>query len=100
MTDWLGNLRKWVSLGLDPELYWSVTPGNMLVITSGVQDRLVREYRSQAWAVWHTVALGRMKKLPKMDKLFPRREQKRRRTWQEQMAVMDQWIAATRSMEK
>lgn len=58
----------------------------------GQACRLRREQNSLAWLAWHTEALARSKKLPKLKTLQsgdgkPSRAQ----TWQEQKAIAMMW---------
>lgn len=56
----------------------------------------MREHNERAWLAWHIAALQRSKKLPKLKTLFSKATSRTRRmTWQQQMAVMDQWVAHT-----
>lgn len=48
---------------------------------------------------WHVAALTRAKKLPKLKTLLATTSTRKRKTWQEQMAVMDQWAAVTSRIE-
>lgn len=48
---------------------------------------------------WHIAALQRTKKLPKLQTLLAKKsalKARRRQTWQEQLAVMDLWVIASR----
>lgn len=50
---------------------------------------------------WHTAALYRSKRMPKLQKLLAKvTSQQRRQSWREQMAVMDQWVAHTQRRAK
>lgn len=86
----------WVSLGLDPDSFWSKTPALIAVIVAGANDRLLREHNQLAWGVWHTAALMRVppeKRIPKLDRLLAKPAQRTRQSWREQMAIMDMWAA-------
>lgn len=54
--------------------------------------RLRREHNDRAWLAWHIEALHRAKKLPKLDKLLAKKPT-RRQTWEEQLAIMQDWSA-------
>lgn len=45
---------------------------------------------------WHIAALSRAKKMPKLKTMLAKKPSSARQTWQEQMAIMDMWVAATR----
>ena len=61
--------------------------------------RLAREHNDRAWLAWHVAYFTRVQRMPALRKYLiqgPRRRQ----TWQEQMAVMGQWIAVTQRREQ
>lgn len=67
-----------------------------------ISDRVAvlrREHNDRAWLAWNTAALSRIppsKKLPPLKALLAQEPRKRRTlTWQEQFAVMQQWVAVT-----
>lgn len=68
----------------------------MEAIVGGANDRLLREHNERAWLAWHVSALQRTKKLPKLKNLISKPAASKRQTWQQQMAVMDQWVVHTR----
>nr|BDD46021.1 hypothetical protein 9 [Pseudomonadaceae bacterium]BDD46438.1 hypothetical protein 8 [bacterium] len=73
-----------------------LTLREIIVILDGATSRLKREHNDRAWAVWHTEALARQKKLPKLKDLTfgaPKKE-KRRQTVEEQIAIAHRWTAA------
>lgn len=46
---------------------------------------------------WHIVALGRAKKIPRLEVMMAkRRASATRQSWQEQQRIMDMWVAVTR----
>lgn len=54
-----------------------------------------REHNERAWHAWHTAALYRMKKMPKLDSLLQKeRKPKPRQTWQEQLEIARMWHEA------
>jgi hypothetical protein len=60
-----------------------------------------RLHNRTAWLAWHVAALSRAKKLPTLKSMMVSKKQpQRRQTWQEQMAVMDQWAAVMRAVKK
>lgn len=68
----------------------------------GGQDRLLREHNELAWLAYHIVALGRMKRLLKLERLYVKQATpgRRRQNWQEQFAIMGQWIKAVEARSK
>jgi hypothetical protein len=84
-----------VELGLDPALFWDVTPRAAMTIVEGVVDRLANEHNRFAWHAWNSVALARTKRLPRITTLFvkPRRRH-RPQTWQEQRDIARMITAA------
>lgn len=67
----------------------------MSSIIGGANDRIVREHNQRAWLAWHIAALQRAKRLPKLKTLLAKSASRSRLTWQQQMAVMDQWVVHT-----
>jgi hypothetical protein len=49
---------------------------------------------------YHIEVLHRMKRLPKLEKLYAKKATRKRQTWQEQMAIMDQWAAVMEAVTK
>lgn len=76
-------------------MFWRVSARQMKAIISGAQDRMLREHNERAWLAWHTAALMRAKKMPNIKKLMSKAPGRTAQTWQQQMAVMDQWVAHT-----
>lgn len=72
----------------------------MSAIISGANERLVREHNQHAWLAWHIAALQRSKRLPKLKTLLAKQQSHRRTNWQQQMAVMDQWVAHTQRIAR
>lgn len=55
--------------GLGVREYWELTPAETLGVLDAHAWRLEREREARAWAVWHTAALVRAKKLPALKRL-------------------------------
>lgn len=49
---------------------------------------------------WHVAMLGRTKKMPPLKKLMTKAGTSRKQTWQQQQAIMDQWVAHTNRVVK
>lgn len=66
-----------------------------------MQDREIREHNARAWLAYHVAGLSRVQKMPKLEKLqmAAPSNRRRRQSWQEQMAIMSQWIAVTHRIE-
>ncbi len=76
-------------------MFWRVSPRQINAIVSGANDRLLHQHNELVWLAWHTAALIRAKKMPKLEKLMAKNASHKRRSWQEDMAAMDQWVAHT-----
>lgn len=48
---------------------------------------------------WHIEALHRAKKIPKLEKLLMTQDKRRIQTVEEQIAIMDRWVAVTNRIE-
>lgn len=59
----------------------------------GAARRIRREHNQTAWLAWHIEALARVKKLPELNTLIAR-DKSRRKTWQEQLALVMGYDAA------
>lgn len=56
-----------------------------------------REHNDRMSLAWHIAALPRTKRFPKLEKLLVKQTATRKRqTWQQQLAIMDMWVAATK----
>ena len=81
-----------MSVGQPYELFWELTLAEVSLVLDGETERLRREHNDRAWHAWHVAALGRAKKLPRLDTLLAKPQTTpRRQTWEEQMAVMQAW---------
>jgi hypothetical protein len=84
-------------MDLDPDSFWSKTPREVALILEEKRAGQVSRHNNQTAWLAHTIALLiRLKKLPKLQTLYATRVAARKRQhWQEQLAVMRMWIAAT-----
>jgi len=84
-----GLLEQYVGVGLDPSVFWALTPALYAIHLDGAVRRLDREAREMAWAVWHVAALSRAKKLPRLDRFIPGKNNvaPKSPTWQAQLAA-------------
>ena len=78
-----------MAAGLDPDAFWRLTPRLYLTHMEGAHKRMEREARDMAWAVWHVAALGRAKKLPRLNQFIPAEKNAAPKpvTWQAQLAA-------------
>jgi len=51
--------------------FWALTPRETFMVLAAAGRRFEREHRRDAWIAWHTAALGRVKKLPSLQRLMP-----------------------------
>lgn len=51
------------------------------------------------WVAYHAEMLARSKKLPKLETILRRLTKPQRKTWQQQMAVMDQWSTVMKNIQ-
>jgi len=73
----------------------------MEAIVGGVKERIVREHNELAWLAWHVAAMTRSKKkLPDLKKLLSKTTSGKKQDWQQQMAVMDMWVAHTQRIQR
>lgn len=89
-------------MNLSPESFWDQTPRTFSICIRGAVSREEREHRDRAWAVWHSAALVRIKKLPKLDTLVGKAAKAARPTGkpkspEELLAKAAQWEALLNS---
>lgn len=77
-----------------------MSPRQASVIVAGANDRLVREHNELVWLAWHIAALQRAKRLPRLKTLLAKPASQQRLNWQQQMAVMDQWVVHTQRVAR
>lgn len=87
--------------GLSPESFWDQTPATLAAILEGRQRAMRHEQEGRAWLAWHTAALWRIKKLPKLRELMPQPEKRKaRQSWEEQLAIVRAWTARAGRLER
>lgn len=84
----------WLSFGYSHESFWDQTDRTLLLTIKAQDEKSQREHNRMAWAVWHTVALGRMKKLPPLSRLLYRAKKAVSQTIEQQIAMARMWTAA------
>ncbi|MCV3209602.1 hypothetical protein OHD62_17310 [Mesorhizobium sp. YC-39] len=80
-------------------LFWRLTPREVETVLAGVNSRVLREHELAAWTAWHTAALGRLKKMPRLAELMPKRERKpsgpaKAPDWETKFAAFSAWAAS------
>jgi len=80
----------WCGFQLDDESFWRKTPRQLVLVFAAHNATRMLEQNKLAWLAWHIAALSRAQRLPKFEKMLVR-PSRPRQTWQEQMAIMDQW---------
>lgn len=66
----------------------------MVAILEARHAVLRREHNDRAWLAWHVAALGRVKKMPKLDRLLRRERATGRRQTPDQMLRIVEMINA------
>lgn len=67
----------------------------MLLVLEATARRRDAEHNARAWLAWNTAALGRAKRLPRLQSLLVKpKRRKRPQTWQEQLAIARMITAA------
>ncbi|WP_051057052.1 hypothetical protein [Bradyrhizobium yuanmingense] len=78
-----------MACGLDPDAFWSKTPRQVSLIFAGKQAQFTREHNERAWLAYHTAALPRMKKFPKLRTLLAR--DRKPQSPDQMLAIAKQW---------
>lgn len=80
---------SWVASGLSPARFWEITPKEVDREYRGLAKIRERETNERLWLAWHTVALDRTDKLPKLESLMIKSDQpKPRQTGDEMLLAM------------
>ena len=59
-----------MQIGLQPESFWSITPWQFSVCLKAAMKVAKSKFDDMAWSVWHTEALARSKKLPRLKEFI------------------------------
>jgi hypothetical protein len=51
-------------------LFWSLTPRQLQIHFEAASRRLERDQRARAWLAWHTAAMYRAEKMPRLEELW------------------------------
>ncbi len=91
-------LGDYVAAGLDPEVFWTLTPRLYMVHMEGAAKRIERHGKDLAWLAWMGAALQRTSKMPRLDKFLKPSKTKGRISagWQAQAAM---WAAYAKRKE-
>lgn len=87
-------LGSWVELGLDPVLFWKLTPRMLAHVATAARRRLENEHNGRAWLAHTIEALHRQKRLQRLETLMIKRRSNRKQTWKEQMNICRMITAA------
>lgn len=92
-------LDNWVEMGLDPVLFWTVTPRLMRRILDAAVRRRIQHLNDWATQTYNGAALARQRRLPPVQKMLLKPRSKRPQTWQEQMKICRAMAAAFGSVQ-
>ena len=78
-----------MAAGFDAERFWRITLREVEREFRGVAKRGEREADERTWLAWHTVALDRTERLPKLQDLLTKPEpEKRKKSGEEMLLAM------------
>jgi hypothetical protein len=80
-------LGGWVELGLDPALFWTLTPRVMRCILDAAGRRRVQHLNDLSTQTWNSAALPRQKRLPPLKSMLISPRARRAQPWREQMTI-------------
>jgi len=83
-----------VAHGLEPEVFWHITPREMVARLEGARRRLSAEQDGRAWHAWHVAALLRAQKLPDLGSMFTQQKNQGPQTAEEIEITADQLFLA------
>jgi hypothetical protein len=78
-----------VSLGLNPDGFWRITPRELVARLEGARLRLSTEQDGRAWHAWTVAALMRADKLPDLASMFSDQKPKGPQTHDDQEIALD-----------
>lgn len=88
----------YIEAGFDPARFWEISPRETTREIQAATVRLNREHKNRAWLAWHIAALGRIEKMPSLQKLMGEPEPEQ--TEDEMIAIATSWaIAAERRQQ-
>ena len=88
----------YIEAGFDPARFWDISPRETALEIQAATARIKREHKNRAWLAWHIAALGRIEKMPTLEKLMG--EPEPQQTDEEMIAIATGWaIAAERRQQ-
>ncbi len=69
--DWDALLRDALQAGITVLEFWDLTPAELVMVFEAHYERTKRQLEREAWMVWHTAALIRVKRMPALSELLP-----------------------------
>lgn len=88
-----------MTVGCDAASFWHQTPRTLRIVFKAKARLAEVEHNQRAWLAWHTAALQRAKKLPRLETMLAKSTTRPRQSWQEQWQVM-KLFAASRERAK
>lgn len=87
-------LANYCELGFSPDLFWRITPREMMAHVQGAVRRARRERNEAIALAWNTATLMRVKKMPRLKRLLVDDEPKepsKKQSWKVQLDIMRIW---------
>ncbi len=66
-------------MGIPASEFWAMTPAETALALEAAGWHIEQERRRDAWLAWHTAALVRVRRMPALQRLMPRRPARRLR---------------------
>ena len=83
----------YIEMGFDPARFWQISPRETAREIQAATARLLREHKNRAWLAWHIAVLGRIEKMPSLQKMMG--EPEPRQTEDEMIAIAQAFAAAS-----
>lgn len=84
--------------GLDPALFWELSPREAQAISRGAVARIRDAHNERAWQAWQTAMLPHQKQPPRYADMLLRDPAEMRVTrgndWERQFAAFSAWVSA------
>ena len=78
--------------GLDPDLFWGLTPRQVSNEFSSLSVKNKRAMAERSWLAWHIAVLSRAEKIPPFDEFSNFEKPITRRSWEESAASAAAWV--------
>jgi hypothetical protein len=78
-----------------PAGFWSATPRILALAVDGALERARSEQQRAAWAAWTTAALGRVDKMPSLEKVIGTDKPVKppeAQTWEQQLSGWERFL--------